>query len=94
MKIATYTISAYEGDYYIFAIPLRTTKKWLQQALKRTEVMNGEELTENQFKKLKPKIIPGVECCWYPRIHYFLEGYNEAEKDPASSSSQRAKARS
>jgi len=80
MNIATYTISAYEGDYYIFSIPLRTTEKWLKETLKRRDVINGAELTENQFQKLKPKIIPGIECCWYPKINYYIEGINKPSK--------------
>ena len=73
-----FTIGCYSSTIAIYSIPIIAETPELLDQLERGEFpINGEPLSEAEFKKLAGKVPTGVEIGWSPELSYYLEGSSE-----------------
>jgi len=73
-----YVISCYAPKSSLYSVPIRASTDWLKKALARQDVINGEPLTQSEFRLLKTRLDWRIEITWHPRFRYFVEAVSKA----------------
>ena len=69
-----YNISCYNDDGYFYTIPINHIESYLKEFLKKDFLIDGEPLTEDQFKYIQNYIVEGAEITWNKNFKYYIEG--------------------
>jgi hypothetical protein len=85
MKVITYTIGCYTDapGGYIWSVPIRASRAWVQGVLKKDGDIVGTKLTRRQFEILRCRVPRHVEVSCHSRFGYFLEA-NTADDEAAA----------
>lgn len=76
-----YCISCYGDESHVFSVPLSLSPDDARRVLHRTQLINGEPLTEDQVKGLRQYALGEIEIGWDENLNFFFEGQNLPDDD-------------
>ena len=77
-----YTLSCYGQNSHIYSTPITAARDEVRAVLKgRRFLINGDPLTEDEFRALAQFASKDIELGWDPNLEYLLEGMNLPQED-------------
>jgi hypothetical protein len=71
-----YCLGCYRDNRLIYSIPLDAGTETLLGMPDRSNVINGDPLTKEEFAALFPHVVGTIELCWHDDLEFLIEGMN------------------